>query len=718
MATIQGIYNKTVFRNVKTGFTTFVFNLNSYDEDGNNVYLCKGRIPSYAPGSPLVLNGELSNEKDNIIFKVTTSDYNISEKGMLKAFIKACLPAGMGDKKADDLLLLLDKEKMTLEELINHEKALEYFALIKGFNKQNSVSFMNKVTNSLIEKDLFYSLARFGIKFGQVSKLYDRFGIKAKELIKENPYETLSLIDIPFEKIDVFAKENGTDYCDKNRIKALVNAASFSVLSCGHSFVSVDEYTDILRKTERHLSAFDAQVPIGLIGLGICENKGLKVEDDKISIKSAVNAETAITRHLNRLTKTSEGLINKDKIDAFKSRIDYLDETQKSAIDLLLDTKPCCLVGGPGTGKTTIIKKIIECFKINCPDKKYALIAPTGRAAQRIKESSGEEAFTIHMLLKYCFINGDSEPTYNEENPLDVDFLIMDESSMVGIFLFKNLLSALKDSTKLLIVGDWNQLQSVEPGSLLKDIVESEKFKTIFLTKVYRQAKDSKIVDVAHLIKDGVWNEESNEDVTVYRCKNNEEGKLLTKELFLKITNEEKNDDCIIMCPQRRGNYGVESVNSLIQGELHTTDEPFITSGNNIFFEEDRVMTTRNNYDEVYYNGDLWKLESIVGESEVLLKNKDELNVILNEETLEDLELAYAMTVHKCQGSEADTCIIFLPEGVSNSLKSRALLYTAVTRAKRKLYIINVNDSLNGFIKGVLNQERHSNLKEMIEKSL
>lgn len=718
MTTIKGIYNKTLYRNKATGLTSFIFNLNAYDDNGNKSYICKGKIPSYAPGSPLILSGKLLQEEDALTFKVEESDYNTSETGMLLSFIKACLPAGMGEKKAEEVLKLLVALKMPIEEFVEYDKALDYMLTLNGFNMQSAVSFINKVSGSLIEKELFYSLARFGIKFSQASKLCDRYGVKVKGLIKENPYEILYGIGISFSRIDVYAKENGYDYCDENRIKALVNVTLLNVMACGHAFVSAEEFKTIFRRTERLTSAFEEQVPMGLVYLEICQNKGLMVEDDKIYVLEALKAENEVVAGLKRLSVTSQALISKDKIEIYKEKAQELDETQKTVLDLLEDTKPCSLVGGPGTGKTTTIKRVIECFKEYCPNKRYALIAPTGRAAQRIKESSGEEALTIHMLLEYYFLNGEGMPYRDEKNPLDVDFIIVDESSMVGLFLFNSLLKALKDGTKLMIVGDWNQLQSVEPGALLHDIVESKKFKTVFLTKVHRQSESSSIVKTARtLINDGIW-EEDGDEIKVYHCKNNEEGRLLTKELYLSITKEEKNDDCIVICPQRKGDYGIESINSLIQSEIHNTNEPYITCGNNIFFEDDKVMTVRNNYDEFYYNGDIWSLKNIVSESEVKLQNKDEISITLKDDYLEDMELAYATTVHKCQGSEADTCIVFLPQNVSKSLKSRSLLYTAITRSKRRLIVIEVNGSLEEFVVAKNTNIRNSDVKNMLEKAI
>lgn len=712
---IQGIYNKTLYKNSLTGTTTFIFNLDRYDDKGNKVYKCKGKIPSYAPGSPLTIEGELTDSKEDTTFNVVSSDYNITEKRMLTSFINACLPAGMGIKKAEDVVKLLDSLKTTLDEFILRENALDYLLTLNGFNKQNSILFLNKVESSLIEKDLFYSLAKFGVKFSQVNKLCEKYGSKVTTLIKENPYEVLYEIGISFSKIDVYAKENGYNICDSNRIKSLVNLTTLNLMAQGHTFADVKQFVHLFRRTERQSSAFDEQIPLSLIGLEISQNNGLKIDNDKIYAKEALGAEKRIIADLKRLTDSKIDLIASENIEAFKKSITELDDTQKGALNFLKNSSLCALVGGPGTGKTTTIKKVVECFKKYCPDKKYALVAPTGRAAQRIKEASGEEALTIHMLLEYYFQNGETLVTYNVDNQLDVDFIIIDEFSMVGLFLFRNLLQALKNGTKIMIVGDWNQLQSIEPGSLLHDIVDSKKFDTVFLTAIHRQNDDSPIIDLSKDILEGKRTKISDSsDIRMFHCNNNEEGRLLAKELYQKITQTEKNNDCICLCPQRKGDYGVESLNSLIQGELHTTAEPYITYGNYIFFDNDKVMTTRNNYDEYYYNGDLWNLKNIISEDEILLQNKNELNVTLKEENIEDLDLAYAMTVHKCQGSEVDTCIIFLPENTPVSLRSRELLNTAVSRAKNKLYIIDVNDSYGSFLLSPLSSIRNSDIKQML----
>ena len=719
MTTISGIYNKTIYRNRKTGYTSFLVNLSSYDDAGRKMYVCKGNIPSYVPGSPLTLSGELKKDKDDVYFDVHSSDYNISEKSLLISFITSNLPVGMGIKKAEQINSLLTKLNQTIEEFASLDNAIDHLCTVDGFTRSKAVQFLNKIESSLVEKDLFYQLARFGITYPQVSKLYKAYGNQVKEILKKDPYLALSGIGISFSKIDAYAKETGYDYCDSNRIRSLTSLTAKNLSAFGHTFADNEMFYSLFRQTERLVSAFDEQIPKSLVYLEICQNRDLYVENNKISNKDARNTEIQIVSHLKRLRDSKIPLISHEKIEEYKKADSVCDDTQKTTFDLLSETDTCFLIGGPGTGKTTTIKEVINIFKEQCPSKTFALCAPTGRAAQRIKESSGEEASTIHLLLEYYFDGDEARPFRNAENPLDADFVIVDEFSMVGIYLFKNLLSALKDGTKLLLVGDWNQLQSVEPGALLHDMVDSGKFRTVTLSKIHRQAEGNVIIENSKKILNGDISLESNDDYKIIRCLNNEEGRLKLKEIFLKEFDKDNIDDCLVMAPGRKGEYGIEGLNALIQSELHTTSEPYVTCGNRLYFEDERIMTTRNKYDlPNYYNGDLWKLKSVVDESHIILEDKDGFFIDLQDDLLDDIELAYAITVHKCQGSEARTCILFLPDDVSKRLISKSLLYTAATRPQERFVIITVNDMLEKFINAPISGDRNSNIKDLLAQNM
>jgi exodeoxyribonuclease V alpha subunit len=583
-----------------------------------------------------------------------------------------------------------------------------------------AVIFVNKVESSLVEKKLYYKLAKYGISYKQVVELRNRYGKNTVKELDQNPYNALAFVNIPFSAVDSYAKDNGFEYTDLNRIRAFSTEMAKFIAENGHSYITLDEYTRLFRIKEDLLSAYTEQIPDTLIKWGAFSSGALLNEkmDDHFIIgnKKAKEIETEIVSRLKAIKKAEKELIPQRYIDMYKKDCKLLDDCQKKMLDTLGSTDACFLIGGPGTGKTTTINKIIDMFKHYYPGKSYALCAPSGRAAQNIKEATGEESMTIHLLLEYCFIGDKAEPRRNAENPLDADLIIIDEFSMVGINLFLNLLKAVKDDAKIIMVGDWNQLMSIEPGNLLKDMVLSGQFRNVVLTQIHRQAGNSRIVKNSKKILDGDSAFELGEDFEIINCSNNEEGKLKLKELFFKNYNRSVINDTLVISPSTSNDYGCEMINSMLQESLHDTSEPYVIFGENIFFENDRIMTTINRYgDSPYYNGDLWSLKNINSETSVDIESKDGLVQTIADEQLEDIALAYALSVHKCQGSEANTCILFLPDNIPRQLVHRSLLYTAITRAKKKCIIINVNDALGRYASSPICEIRRSYIPNLLK---
>ena len=716
---ITGTYNKAISRNRKNGFTSFLIELKDYDDKGRKVYFCNGNIPFFAEGSPVSAEGEFKTIRDKEIFCVKKIQIDISDDGLLQKFIYSNLPAGLGAKASKRVLELLKEKNITIEDFIRSETAIEELSCLKGFSKIFAVQFLNKTENSLCEKNLYYKLAKYGITFQQVIELRKKYKNKTNEKLASNPYEILQDIGVSFSVIDLYAKEHGIDYINKDRIKALTEEVAKSITENGHSLIPEEEYTKIFRAKENLISAFEEPLPSTLIMIGAYSSSALVRESINglraLGNKQAKDVEEDIIKNLIRLKKTEKALIPIEQIEIYKNKITNLDDTQKQMLDTLDKSDICMLIGGPGTGKTTTIRSMLKVFKTYFPGKTYALCAPSGRAAQNIKGSTGEEAKTIHLLLEYRFIGDTAVPARDKDNQLDADLIFVDEFSMVDIFLFRNLLEAAKDGTKIVLVGDWNQLQSVGPGNLLYDMLKSGLFRNVMLTKIHRQAEESLIIKNALNVLNGNKNIETGKDFEVITCENNEEGKFKFKELFLSLY---KNDeDLFAISPAATGDYGCKVLNVMIQEQLHTTSEPYIVYGDDLFFEGDRIMTIKNQYVEPsYYNGDIWSIKNVRNEETIDIESKDGDQKTLSDDNLADIDLAYALTVHKCQGSEADICVIFLPEGIPSKLITKALFYTAITRAKKKCIIINVNNTMNKYIDAPMREIRHSYIPAMLKE--
>ncbi len=712
---IFGTYNKTIYRNRKTGYTIFLFNLSKYDTNGRKIYKCKGIIPKYPSEVSLSLTGEIEADSNGeTVFIVSTSEYDMNEARLETSFIKAHLPVGLGQKAAESIEKLLLEQGKSLYDFINTDGAVETISKIRGITPAKATAFINKVNSSLLENELYRSLSKYGMSYIQVEMLIERFGSKSKEILANDVYSSLGLIGVPFSQIDTYAKEIGYKFYDERRIKKLCDLAAEMLISYGHSYVNKEEFLQLFRLTESIVSGFDEEIPDALIYLNALFSSSLVYENERFYNANAMRAESIIASRLNSFISNKQPLMDKRDIAKYKGK-SRLDDIQKRIFDFLSETDVCLLIGGPGTGKTSSIKDFLNAYKSEYPSKSYALCAPTGRAAQRLKESTNETAVTINRLLEFTFENDVASPKRNGRNLLEQDLIIVDEFSMVGIFLFSQLLQAMKPGCKLLLVGDWNQLQSVEPGDLLHDLVLSNRFRTVKLEISHRQNEESSIYINSNSLLRGNGNIIEDDSFELISCKNNDDGFALASKLFLKEYSADNISECLAMIPTRRGEYGTTSFNRYIQNEIHETSEPYISFGNKTFYVDERIMSTRNTYsDHEFYNGDLWRVDTITSDTEMELVGVEDRMEKITDEYFDILELAYSMTIHKCQGTEADRCIVLLPDSMSKHLIIKSLLYTAITRAKKKITIISVNGMFERYMKAPMNLVRHSSVSERL----
>lgn len=712
---IDGIYQKTLFRNFKSGYTCFQFKALKYDEDGDNFYKCCGIIPNYAPKTPLTISGHKEANGTETVFIVDEICLNINNDVLTKSFIMAHLEAGMGSACADRVITYLKINNITIEQLLQSDKAVKHMEQVKGFSHRKANTFVKKAEGSLIEMELLKELSPYGISFIQINKLRKLYERSVRSEIRESPYLSMCRAGIPFENIDAYARDNGFTFCDPDRIKSIINYMFHYLNTTGNSYCTAEELLPMYRKIERKISCFDEQVPDGLVLFEIMSSKAGYVDTSTgtplFYSKKSWNSETSIVGDLARMIRNAVDLLSESEINKYlQSDGNYLDDSQKTAFELLKDTKPSFLIGGPGTGKTTTLKNLVACFQKKFPDKRVAVCAPTGRAAERIKEASGLNACTIHLLLEYRIEDGQAFPMRNENNPIDADFIIIDEFSMVGLFLFKNFLNAVKNDTKLLFVGDWNQLPSVEPGFLLHDLVNSEKFAYCKLTSTHRQKENSSICINRDLILAGDTNLKQDDHFIIQRSNNDSEIRMQMKQIFETMYDKENFQKLHVISPQQTGIIGVQGLNLLAQEIFHAADEEHICYGDDCFYINDKVMTTKNVYDdESYFNGNLWVVHDF-GAEEIVLSAIDDTNIRIREDHYEDIALAYATTIHKFQGSEGEIIVIVLPSDIAPSMISRSILYTAETRAIDKVIILSSENMLENFLKADMHQKRNSGI--------
>ena len=628
---------------------------------------------------------------------------------------------------------------------------------IKGISKEKALEIAEQFIANWEIWQIVGFLDQFGIGPQSAETVYKKLGENALEKIGENPYILIDVASkVNFEKVDSIALKLGIDPDNYTRIRSAIKYGLERIGLNGHSTVL---YENLLKFVQDLLRIDANNIEEAIISMKAKEEIIIEEREDGtewVYAKPFYEAEKNIAERLISL-KNSENIkyISTLKKDLEKIEKDInieLSDKQREAIESVNDNNVCIITGGPGTGKTTIIKAIIELYKKH--GMKPVLCAPTGRAAKRMTETTGEEAKTLHRLLELAGISDDNE-NFNTDllvTPIDGDIIIVDEASMLDMFLMNYLLKAIYKGTKLVLVGDINQLPSVGPGSVLKDIIESEKIHTITLNQIFRQAAKSKIIVNAHRVNEGQNFISGNVKQTTI---DNENIELLDDFFFIQENNQEKIQQTIIsLCkgrlqnygnydffnniqvitPTKKGKLGTKELNILLQNELNPEEEDKKERnfGEVVFREQDRVMQTKNNYNILWekenerefkkelgngiFNGELGRIDKINKEDKTIRVKFDDGKIATYESTdLDQLEHAYAITVHKSQGSEFDVVILVAAQSAP-MLLTRNLIYTAMTRAKKLLIIIGSKSVVDYMIQNNTTKHRNTGLKFKLEK--
>ena len=708
----EGIIKSIIYRNEENGYT--VLSLQTSDSP----ITCTGIMPFFNENDQVVVEGELIYH-DKYGEQINVESARIKKPSGKKAII-SYLSSGniesIGKKTAE---LIYEKFGDKSIDVVFNET--EKLLSIQGIGKKK----LEKIKESTIEardsREALLYLQGLNISFNLSNKIYKAYGDNTISIVKTNPYKLSEDISgIGFVMADNIAMNMQMKNDSKFRISAAISYILKNDAEMSGSCALKKE--DLLNKTfdliKVDKNKINEQINEDLLKSKI---QIIKIgEDEFVYDRDIYKAEKSCAINLSRLQNEKyifDVKINED-FDAFSKE-------QEIAIKEAFNNMLLVITGGPGTGKTTIIKAI--CNILNENNLKFNLAAPTGRAAKRMQESTENVAFTIHRLIG---IKPESPiPEFNEENTLDCDYVILDEASMIDIKLMDKLLKALSSKTALILVGDHNQLPSVGAGNVLKDILDTD-IKSVKLKKIFRQAKESNIVVNAHKINDGLYpilNQKNKDFFFINSNSKNFQNDLLDL-VKNRLPNYYKLDpinDIQILAPSKKSLWGIVNINDLCQKELNKNPNS-IKINNRIFKLGDKVMQVRNNYeleslnpddfDDGVYNGDIGRIIDIDKNMESLKVEFYDGNIVsYKKEDVKDLDLSYAITIHKSQGSEFD-CVLIPMMPASFMLLNRNLLYTAITRAKKLVILLGEKKILKQMVRNNNESKRLTNLSFWIKE--
>lgn len=733
--TVKGYVDHIIYRNDENGYTV----LNLHMEDGE--VTCVGSFPFISEGE--FIHGIGSYTEHAVYgqqFLIESYDMTQPEDVFsIERYLSSGAIKGVGEALAGRIV---KKFKEDTFRIIEEEP--ERLAEIKGISLRVAREIYRQFEEKKDMRSAMLFLQQYNITGNLAVKIYSQYGQRMYEILRENPYRLAEdITGIGFKTADEIARRIGIGIDSDYRIKAGILYVLLQASTDGH--VYLPEY-ELLQRSKALLVADEAAIYRQLTTLSI-EKKVIILEDgqDKqiySSVYYYMELNTARMLHdLNIRYDLNPEHVSK-KVTAIESKFEIeLEEQQRIAVTEAAGNGLLVITGGPGTGKTTIINTIIKFFETE--GMEIMLAAPTGRAAKRMTETTGYEAKTIHRMLELSKLSEDQENKFsferNESNPLETDVLIIDEMSMVDLYLMHALLKAVSIGTRLILVGDVNQLPSVGPGNVLRDIINSHSFNVVKLTKIFRQAEDSDIIVNAHKINDGEHVKLDNKSRDFFFLKR-DESSIIAAVMINLIKNKLPGYvnatpyDIQVLTPMRKGELGVERLNQILQQALNPPagDKKEKEYHEMIFREGDKVMQIKNNYQITWeirnpfgiviqtgtgvFNGDAGIVKEINLFSEHIIVEFDDGRLVdYPFSQLDELELAYAVTIHKSQGSEYPAVILPILDG-PKLLFNRNLLYTAVTRAKSCVTIVGSDSMLQFMIDNKNEQSRFSGLCQRIRE--
>ena len=733
MEKITGYVDHIVYRNAENGYT--VLNLVNKEEE----ITCVGIFSAIAEGENIEASGDYTDHPTyGRQFKVEHFEERAPEDAQaIERYLGSGAIKGIGLALAARIVRRFKEDTFRIIE-----EEPERLAEIKGISERKAMEIATQVNEKRDLRQAMIFLQQYGITMNLAVKIYNRYGQEVYEILKENPYQLAEDIDgVGFKTADEIAAQVGIRSDSDFRIRSGILYVLSGAASEGHTFLPQEELT---KRASELLQVAPEFIEKHYMDLAIERKLMLKQKEEQTQIYAAsfYYMESNVATMLKQLDVTydeSDTAIEKRILAIQKQTGMELEEHQVEAVKEAVKNGLLIITGGPGTGKTTTINTIIRYFEAEGMD--IFLAAPTGRAAKRMSETTGYEARTIHRMLE---LNGGMEGNAgferNEMNPLETDVIIIDEMSMVDISLMHSLLKAIPTGTRLILVGDVNQLPSVGPGCVLKDIIDSGVCNVVKLTKIFRQAATSDIIVNAHKINRGEEVVLDNKSMDFFFLKRYDADVIinvvlqLIKQKLPKFVNASEYD-IQVLTPMRKGLLGVERLNVILQKYLNppSPEKREKEYGDTIFREGDKVMQTKNNYQLEWeiksrfgltiekgmgiFNGDTGIIREINDFAETVTVEFDEGRMVdYSFKLLEELELAYALTIHKSQGSEYPAVVIPLLSGPS-MLMNRNLLYTAVTRARKCVTLVGNEATFAEMIKNTSQQKRYSGLCDRLKET-
>ncbi|MCI8299120.1 MAG: ATP-dependent RecD-like DNA helicase [Lachnospiraceae bacterium] len=733
MEILKGYVEHIVYQNSENGYT--VLNLVSEEEE----ITCVGIFHGVGEGETLELSGEYTDHPSYgrqfkmVSFQVKPPEDLLSMErylgsGAIKG-IGAALAARIVRKFKQDTFRIIEEEPERLAE-------------VKGISQRKAMEIAEQAEGKREQRQAMIFLQQYGISQSLAAKIYQTYGSELYGILKENPYRLADDIrGVGFRIADELAFRIGIHTDSDFRIRSGILYTLMQASQDGHTCLP----RQLLSQKASELLKLEPQyIEKHYMDLAI---------DKKVVIKDTADVEYIYASSYYYMEMNTAAMLKRldisydvpqaemeNRISSIeKSSKIELDELQVQAVKEAVCNGLAVITGGPGTGKTTTINTIIRYFELEGMD--IFLAAPTGRAAKRMSETTGFEARTIHRMLELNGgMDGNAGFERNEENPLETDVIIVDEMSMVDLSLMHAMLKAVAAGTRLILVGDVNQLPSVGAGSVLKDMIDSGQFHIVRLTRIFRQAAQSDIIVNAHKINRGEEVPLDNKSMDFFFLKRFDANVIISVVIQLvqqKLPKfvDAKPFDIQVLTPMRKGLLGVERLNNILQQYLNPKDEEKSEKehGDLVFREGDKVMQIKNNYQLEWeirskyglviekgmgvFNGDLGIVRSINTYQETMTVEFEERMVDYSFKQLDELELAYAITIHKSQGSEYPAVVIPLLNG-PRMLMNRNLLYTAVTRAKKCVTLVGNDVAFGQMIENASEQKRYTGLKERLQETV
>ena len=722
MSEIKGKLSKIIFHNNQNGYTVGLLKVKESDIDDlvNKTVTFTGALPDLNEIDTYIMTGSLTNhEKYGSQFQVKSINRIMpQETDAMIDILSSNLFKGIGKKKAEKLVSVF-KEK-TFDVILNDTGNL---LLIPGISEKQAKTLKEALKQYQGSYEDILMLNKLGFSTSESMKIYHYYKDRINEVLDGNLYNIYYDIDeISFPRVDsIFVAKYQKD--SPSRVAgAIVYIIKTLSMTYGHTYFSKEEVNSYLFRV---LKVEVSEKVVADAYNSLLVDERIVIKDDRLYLWEMYEAETLIARRLRLLAH--EDKIKYKNLDTKIKEIEthygivYTDE-QLDAIKLAITRKVAIITGGPGTGKTTILKGILDLYKVlSSSDKirlneQIALLAPTGRASKRMSEVTNFEASTIHRFLKW---NKDTNRfQINEYNKSSVSFVIIDEASMIDTMLLANLLKGLKSSCHIIFVGDANQLPSVAAGDVLNDMIESKELPVYALKNWHRQGTDSKIIPFAHRINEGILDREllnSGSDLEFIPCKDNE-----IIEVIGNVCKDYNSYDLQVLAPIYKNRNGIYAINDHLQ-KLWNPKSPSkkeIEGNEGIYREKDKVIQLSNMKDESVFNGDIGIIDRIklLGNKELYIDYDGNL-VKYTKSMLQNFTLGYAISIHKSQGSEFDTVLIPFTFDYRKMLY-RKLIYTGVTRCKKKLILVGDINALEQAIRNNQEQKRRTSLKLFLENGI